>query len=303
MLAVETSKRIALKNILFATDFSTCSNVALPYAKALCQRYGATLHSIHVRPTTTEMVLMSPEIWPMWVEEEANQTNSYIAQLEEQLREVPHEVLTPKGKAADAIAEIVGPKQIDLLVLGSHGRAGIGKLFLGSIAEEILRRVACPVLSVGPRVLYKASGEIRLQQILFPTDFSPNSLAALPIAISLADEHQANLTLLHVVEEPAAAIIDLDAVKAALVRRLHQLLPSGSEASFRSECALEFGQRFAPPAERILEAAKERKADLIVLGVQPVRGKFGFITHLASTTAQILSQSACPVLTVRGESE
>ncbi len=303
MLAVETTKRIALQNILFATDFSTCSNVALPYAKALCRRYGATLHSVHVRPTTTEMVLMSPEIWPMWVEEEENQTNSYVAKLEEQLREVPHKVLTPKGKAADAIAEIVKSKHIDLLVLGSHGRAGIGKLFLGSIAEDIFRRAACPVLSIGPRVPCKTSGEIQLQEILFPTDFSPNSLAALPIAISLAVERQAQLTLLHVVEEPAAAIVDLDAVKAALMRRLDQLLPHGSESSFRSECALEFGQRFAPAAEEILEAASERKADLIVLGVRPVRGKFGFTTHLASTTAQILSQAACPVLTVRGESD
>jgi nucleotide-binding universal stress UspA family protein len=63
---------------------------------------------------------------------------------------------------------------------------------------------------------------------------------------------------------------------------------------------LEFGEQFARPAERILEIAGEQAADLIILGVRPVHGKLGLVTHLASTTAQILTQAACPVLTVRG---
>ena len=85
------------------------------------------------------------------------------------------------------------------------------------------------------------------------------------------------------------------------MHRLRELVPPAAEPWCHAECVLEFGRQFAPPAERILEVARDRAADLIVLGVSSVRGKLGLSTHLASTTAQILTQAVCPVLTVRDE--
>jgi nucleotide-binding universal stress UspA family protein len=297
---VEAGRRIALKTILFATDFSPCSNAALPYALSVARRYGARLHAAHVMPTKAEMLLLSPESWPAVAEEEDKRIQAYIEQLEKQFQGLPHDMLTPRGKVADALAQIIEEREIDLLVLGTHGRAGVGKLFLGSVAEEIFRRAACPVLSVGPNVSSKPDGEIQFQHIVFATDFSEDSLAALPYAVSLAEEDQAQLALLHVVEQPAAGIADLEEVKASLMRRLKELVPPEAEPWCQAECLLEFGRQFAPPAERILEVAGDQAADLIVLGVRPVRGKLGLVTHLASTTARILTQAACPVLTVRG---
>jgi len=122
----------------------------------------------------------------------------------------------------------------------------------------------------------------------------------LPYAVSLAEEDQAQLTLLHVVEESDAGIADVDAVKAHLMHRLQELVPSDAEPWCHVECLLEFGRQFARPTDRILEIAGDQAADLIVLGVRPVHGKLGLMTHLASTTAQILTQAVCPVLTVRG---
>lgn len=300
MHTVEAGKRITLENVLFATDFSPCSNAALPYAMSVTRRYGATLHAVHILPTKAEMVLMSPESWPPLVEEEDGRTEACIEQLEKQLQGIPHQVLTPRGSAADILAQITHEQEMDLLVLGTHGRAGVGKLFLGSVAEEVLRRADCPVLSVGPHVLCVPEREIHFQHIIFATDFSENSLSALPYALSLAEEDQAQLVLLHVIEQPAAGIFDLDAVKASLMRRLHELIPPEAEPWCRAECVLEFGHQFAPPAERILEIAKDQAADLIVLGVRPVHGKLGLTTHVASTTARILTEAACPVLTMRG---
>jgi len=300
MHTVEAGRRIALNNILFATDFSPCSNAALPYALSVARRFGATLHVAHVMPTDAEMLLMSPESWPPAVEDEDKRIQFYIGQLEKQLQGLPHDVLTPRGKVADALAQIVDEREIDWLVLGTHGRAGVGKLFLGSVAEEVFRRAPCPVLSVGPNASSKLGAELQFQHILFATDFSEDSVAALPCAVSLADEDQAQLALLHVVEQPAAGIVDLEEVKTALMRRLQDLVPPEAELWCHSDCLLEFGRQFAPPADRILEVASERAADLIVLGVRPVHGKLGLGTHLASTTAQILTQAACPVLTVRG---
>jgi len=300
MKTVEASRRIAVKNVLFATDFSPCSTAALPYAVSVARRYGATLHAAHVMPTEADLLLMSPESWPSVAEAENNSIQGYVEQLENQLRGLPHDVLTPRGKVSDALAETIEEYEIDLLVLGTHGRTGVRKLIMGSVAEEIFRRAACPVLSVGPNVSCKPHGEVLFHHILFATDFSEESLAALPYAISLAEEDQADLALLHVIEQPAAGILDLKAVTASLTRRLKELIPSGAEPWCDAECLVEFGELFARPAERILEIAGDRAADLIVLGVRPVHGKSGLVTHLASTTAQILTQAACPVLTVRG---
>jgi nucleotide-binding universal stress UspA family protein len=300
MRTVGAGKRIALKNVLFATDFSSCSNAALPYALSVARRYAATLYAAHVMPTKAEMVLLAPETWPTMAEEEDKRVRLCFKQLENQLQELPHEVLMPIGKVAATLAQVVEERKIDLLVLGTHGRTGVGKLFLGSVAEEVFRRADCPVLTVGPHVSSKPDGEIQFQRILFATDFSDDSLAALPYAVSLAEEDQAQLTFLYVVEKPAAAIVDLDEVTAALMLRLKKLVPPEAEPWCHAECLLEFGRQFATPVQRILEISKDRATDLIALGVRPAQGKLGLTTHLASTTAQILTQATCPVLTVRG---
>jgi len=300
MKTMEAGKRIALKNILFATDFSPCSNAALPYALSVARRYGATLLAAHVMPTESDMLFMSPENWSAAAEEEDKRIQGCIEQLESQLHGLPHGVLTPRGKVSDALAQIIEGHDIDLLVLGSHGRSGIRKLVMGSVAEEIFRRAACPVISVGPNVSRKPDREAEFHRILFATDFSPESLAALPFAISLAEEDVAQLALLHVAVQPAVGIVDREAVTASLVRRLRELIPTEAKPWCDAECLVEFGGRFVPPAERILEVAEDRAADLIVLGVRRVHSNLRLVTHLASTTDQILTQAGCPVLTVRG---
>ena len=299
MKTVEAGKRIELNNILFATDFSSLSNAALPYALYIARRYGATVHVAHVMPTEAELLLISPENWRA-VEEEDKRVKEHMRPLRNRLQELSHRVLTPRGKVSDVLAQLIGEHEIDLLVLGTHGRTGVRKLLLGSVAEEVFRRANCAVLSVGPKVSCKPNDEIQFRRILFATDFSEESLAALPFAISLAEEDQAKLVLLHVIEEPVSLIVDVEAVTAYLLRRLEELVLAEAEPWCRSECLVELGRPFVSPAERILEIAGDHAADLIVLGVRSVHSKLGLMTHLASTTAAILTQATCPVLTVRG---
>ena len=83
------------------------------------------------------------------------------------------------------LKSVIDEKKIDLLVLGTRGRTGIGKFFLGSVAEEIVRQAHCPVLTVGPHSPSEPPREGRFRQILYATDFSEESLAAAPYAISL----------------------------------------------------------------------------------------------------------------------
>jgi nucleotide-binding universal stress UspA family protein len=146
-------------------------------------------------------------------------------------------------------------------------------------------------------------GQSQFHRILFATDFGTESLAALPYAISLAEEDQSQLTLLHVVEQPSASILDVEEVTESLVRRLKDLVPPEAQSWCHMEFLVEFGhlRQFAPPAERILEIAREQAADLIVLGARPTHGAVSTVSHLTHTTAQhIVAHAACPVLTIRG---
>lgn len=301
MQVIEAGKRIALKEILFATDLSPCANAALPYAISLARRYGATLHAAYVEPRESALPPMSPESWPVMLKEIDRRAEGYVEQLEEQLRSLPHTILTPKGDVTDALAYIIEERDIDLLVLGTHGRSGICKLLLGSVAEEIFWRATCAVMSVGPYVPCQPNGKIQFYNILFATDFGDDSLAALPYAVSLAEEDQAQLTLLHVVEHPATDPAHIEKVKAPLMRALKALVPSDAEPWCHTECLIEFRQQDALPAERILEVSRARGADLIVLGARSADGKLGLGTHVTRTTTQMVTQAACPVLTVRDQ--
>jgi nucleotide-binding universal stress UspA family protein len=197
---------------------------------------------------------------------------------------------------------MVADQHIDLLVLGTHGRHGLQKLVLGSVAEELLRQVFCPVLTVGP----KASGrikeefdetgkdfrlaEIDLQQIIFAVDLSPESLAAAPFAVSLAEEFEARLGLLYVIEEPAAT------PSRWAIEYVGSLVPQEAALWCRPETIVKIGS----PAEQILETAKEKNADLIVLGVHSANEGVVAATHLpGSVASRVIAGATCPVLTVR----
>jgi len=174
------------------------------------------------------------------------------------------------------------------------------KLLLGSVAEEIFRRASVPVLTIGPSVRKGVHSGGRFHRVLCPTDFTREAQAAAPFAVSMAQENQARLLLLHVMRDPddprATEKTAQDSV-ANLMHQLYELVPQTAELCCRPEATLRFGS----PSERILEVATEHDADLIVLGVRDAAGRLGAATHLERTTAhKVVAHAACPVLTVRG---
>jgi nucleotide-binding universal stress UspA family protein len=300
MKTLEAGKRIAVKNLLFATDFSPHSNLALPYAIAIARQYGAKVFGAHIAPAE-DYLFVAPEAWPAKVNCSEEWQRGANALLEDQLRGVPHEVLFEVGDVWNVLSRFIDEHDIDLLVVGTHGRTGARKLFMGSVAEKIYRQATCPVLTVGPHVPCNSSPDIQFKRILLATNFGEESLAGLRYALSLAEEDQAQLALLHVVEQPAAGIVDAEELRRSLLRRLRELLPPAAELWCDVQYKVEFGDQCARPAERIVDLATSWAADLIVLGVRPARGAIGPVTHLGHTTAQyIVTQAACPVLTVRG---
>jgi nucleotide-binding universal stress UspA family protein len=195
-------------------------------------------------------------------------------------------------------------QKADLVVIGSHGRSGFERLLLGSITEKVLRKATCPVMVV-PRRAGDASspGAAHFGQIVCPVDFSDSSLTALTYAISLAEEADAHLTVLHVVEIPAglyeaSAVFDVAefrvAAEAASRKRLNELIPD----SVRAYCEVETVVSEGRTSREIVRLAAERKSDLIVMGVHG-RGAVDLMVF-GSNTHRVIQSASCPVLTMRG---
>src|SRR6202790_3881366 len=130
MNAVAAKTRIALKNILFATDFSPAAEAALPYAIGLAKQYGAKVHGLHVRfPATYPIV--GPEAMPQVIEAAEEQAKFEAQQMHEMLATVPHGVTITEGDLWPTLKEMVAQQKVDLIVMGTHGRKGVSRALLG----------------------------------------------------------------------------------------------------------------------------------------------------------------------------
>jgi nucleotide-binding universal stress UspA family protein len=296
MKAIQAKARISLKNILFATDFSPASEAALPFAKQLARRYEAKLYGVHVN-ATQDYTGMAPNAWPGMVEVTTKQAREDAEKLNEELQGIEHEVVVGEGGVWDFVSSLIKEKEIDLVIVGTRGRTGIGRALLGSVAEEILRQAPCPVLTVGPHVKLWSEQTAEMHEIIYATDLLSESPVAAPYAFSLAQENQAHLVMLHVFEDPMPGdMLRREQVVDSRKRMLRQLVPQEAELWCEPAFIVEQGV----PAEKILDVAKRRRTDLIVLGARAARSPVIATTHLnAGTAHKVLLQATCPVLTVR----
>jgi len=293
---LESSKRVSLTKILVTTDFSEVSDRALGFAIALARRYDARIYLTHViNPDPFQFA--EPQLAQATYEKvrQAAQEGFTDILISGKLRGVPHEVLMEEGNVWPTLEKLIAEHEIDLVVAGTHGRGKLQKILIGSVAEEIFRQADAPVLTVGPAVKGENRREVELNSILFATDFGPGAERAAAYALSLAQEHAAHLTLLHVIESSAPYTEESVARQREInVMRMKQLMPQGSE----DWCKPEFRVIFGSAVEEILIAAKESRADLVVMGAKPRRNLAG---HAPLTIAyNVVTKATCPVLTVRG---
>ena len=283
--------QITFKNILFATDFSSTTELALPYAVEIARRSDATIHAVHViQPGIYPLVPTSE--WPKIAQEEKKFREQKENQLERELQELLHEFLMPEGDVWQNMASIIEERNIDLLILGTHGRTGMGKVLLGSVAENIFRQAICPVLAAGPAVSSKASraGAAEFNRILYATDFSPESLAAAPYAIYFAKEYHADLILMHSIQNAEPDQVD------SAYDTLRDVVPAAADLEFKPRCLVERGA----PEDTILRVAAWHDADMIILGGRRGEGNPTAIAHFChSITYKVVAEVACPVLAVR----
>jgi nucleotide-binding universal stress UspA family protein len=296
MKVLENRTRMEIKNVLFPTDFSPAADGAIPYVSEIVRRFGARLYALYVRPPVINP-MTEPASWPALERAAMAEAKAQRQSLLEAFPGIKPEVMIEEGDFWQILKSIIEPQRIDLIVLGTRGRSGAAKFFLGSKAEEIFREAPCAVLTIGPYSHTKPQrGEFT--EILYATDFSPSSAGAVAYAISLAQEFQAHLTLLHVIaDEKAGDLVHAAELTGSAERLLRKFVSPEAEIWCEPHFAVERG----PAAEKILEVAKQKKADLIVLGVRQPSGFPGAATHMPIAIAhQVVSRAECPVLTLRG---
>lgn len=198
---------IEIRRILCPVDLSDHSRRAFDHALAMAQWYGSRLTVLHVVPPVAAATLgrgpfVVEPIVPPLADAERRVADIRVFVDADRAPDVTVDVAVREGDAADEILDLAGTMPADLVVLGTHGRSGFERLLLGSVAEKVLRKAACPVMTVPKREPDgAAAAEVLYKRILCPVDFSPSSMHALSYALSLAQEADGALTVLHVMAD------------------------------------------------------------------------------------------------------
>src|SRR6476661_2350615 len=166
MKTLEPAVSLSLRNILLATDFSPVSGMAVKYAQAIARRHSSRVHTIHVTAPDSYH-LLDPDAFAITFNGATTESENVPAVL--------HSL--QQGTIWQVISDVVERNEIDLLVLASHGRHGISRMFLGSVAEDVFRNVSCPVLTVGPDVRPCHRREMKIKNVLLATHFEKGSTA------------------------------------------------------------------------------------------------------------------------------
>jgi len=302
--------RVQFKKIICATDFSDISNQAIPYGAALANEFGAKLYVCHIIDLSSVAIYGEFQLDPVGLQSRIKKDAQ--DQLEEMLgnQAANWEPLITVGQTADEICRLVEENDVDLVITATRGRSGIKRLILGSVTERLMRTLPCPLLVVqGPEKpsLISWDKEIRLKKILVGCDFSADSALAFQNALSLAQEFQSELHLMHVLETPAYQELAKpsnqlsgeiqDDLQDLLIKKLQEMVPEEA----RNWCVPQTVLKDGRPYEELAKYAESNEIDLIVLGI---RGH-GLVKtmFLGSTTDRVVRHSPCPVLSVAAKSK
>lgn len=288
MQALETVTSISFKNILFLTDFSEASEGALAYALGLARHFKAQLFPAHACDPVVLSETAALNVVDEVVESSRKQLDSLVTD-----KDVVTHPLFIHGTVESALPRWINENGIDLVVIGTHGRRGIGRFMLGSTAEFIFRNTTCPVLTVGPHVAGRPYKGFTADNIMFPTDLGSHADFAATYAFSFAHETHGKVMLMHVVTQDEAFQSNTAELVADSRKKLEKLVPPDARQWCQPELIVEVGN----PDLEVLGYAEKERPDLIVLGL-PFQKEFS--THFAAgVTYRLVSQAPCPVLTVR----
>ena len=289
-----------VSQILCPVDFSELSNLALKYAAAGAKAYGAKLIVLHA-----ERFELPAYFTPGQIDELTRQLNAARGGAQDYLQQHALSILGPLANEisitfnvadthpVDAVLTAASKHGADLIVLGTHGRGGAKRLWLGSVSENVVRQAEVPVFVVRQKqheFIDGAAGP-ELKTILCPVNFSEVARSAIQVATSIAGQFHARLIPMCVVEPGDQRT--LSEAETAMQAWLGEILTT--------PCALEPASRQGRAAEQIVALAHKTKADLVVLGAQHRGSAMG--SMFGGTTDLVLRQAPVPVLVVPASAE
>ncbi|MGH7233560.1 MAG: universal stress protein [Nitrospiraceae bacterium] len=293
-----------LHRILFATDFSQGARHAQAYAAFLAHAYSAELTIIHVFEIYPSALYADPWSNPLLLEPLRDEISRNLDELAANVRRCGVQATNAHviGIASEQLIETARNEAVDLIIVGTQGRTGLEHVLLGSTAERVVKGAPCPVMTVrssGPAPSHDTP--ITIKRIVAPTDFSDCSLDALEYTIQMAKRFEASVTIVHVLEWASvgldfsvAEVAEGGKVRKETERRIAELADVIRTQGLTAESVIRGG---GAPADFVLELARERGADLIVMGTH---GRRGLSRLLAGSVAEgVLRRSPCPVITVK----
>lgn len=298
---------LTIKRILFPTDFSRCSDQALVQALFLSHQYGAELHIVHALlpleydPNSESNYLPDLEKIQAHIHHLSTNQLSSVGGLTEIDQTRIHKATLRGISAAPTILEYASENDIDLIVMGTHGRRGLNHLLLGSVAEEVVRMAPCPVFTVRET---KNAGVLRdFRSILVPVDYSEHSRQALVYAKHIGEQYDATLRVLHIIEEAihpsfyatgqTALSTWYPEIESHAFKEMNRML---SEAR-GPQVSIELYAKEGRAASDIVTFAKRSGVSLIVMASHGLTG----IEHLllGSVTEKVVRMAPCPVFTIK----
>ena len=294
MPTIQNPVAVNVEKILLATDFSSSSERAAAYTRALARRFQSTVEIAHIfNPSGVCSCEVAAFQSPAPIMEEITQDAF------EELRGsfvrsgVKAATVTYAGHSpASDLLQIAKRDKVDLIVAGTASHTGFGRVLLGSTAEGLIRNAPCPVVTIGPNVVIPKDKPLVFQRIIYATDFSATAAKAAAFALSFAEDSGARLYLCYVQSvtptNPDARHVAEGAFKTAL----SQLIPDSSYDWCNPEFVVEHGDA----ATEILRLAETVKADLIVLGAH--KASFWMPHFEGGVTPSLIAQARCPVMTI-----
>jgi nucleotide-binding universal stress UspA family protein len=286
---------VSIKKILCPVDFFPASDAAVDYAVGLAAAYDAEVHLLHVitpiAAGTYEYAIDTTDFMKDMEERSMEEMNRLAARLRASRIVVDSKVRT--GDVYEEIKAALEDLKPDLIVMGTHGRRGVERWFMGSTTEKLLRHTPVPLVTISATG-EKSSHTPRFRRILVTTDFSEGTADALAYAFSVAQENQSKVVLLHVLHDIPVDVPSKyrDSLVQGVVKQLEDLVP----VEARSWCEVAPRVETGIPYQVILQTAQEDAADLVVMNIH---GK-GMLDRalLGSTAERVVRAACCPVMMI-----
>ena len=289
-----------IKKVLVPVDFSPPSTLAVNHGVALARKFRATLSLIHVVESSSAPLYIFPAESDKVEAQRQDQAEKMLPLLvsDEDQDDLDVKFIVRAGDVEDVIHAVAGEEHADVVVMGTHGRGLFGRLFIGSVTQALLRKLGVPVLTV-----CRVSRPLDFKRILFATDFGPDSDKGFQIALDIAAETRAALTVAHAIDKRPGMTYEtpevqelFDEQRTEALKEAHDKFAQFKMKATRRDVSVKCVLAEGEAAETLVRIADETEADFIVLGL---RNKGAMSRALLGSTAEPVIRAAhVPVLSV-----